>query len=95
MTTTQIDQKSTVIELGTAISPETEGRARRAIATVMERRPDARVHVRIINDHDAAHGHPVVARALVDGQRAARVVSATPDEAVDELARRLEEWLGK
>jgi hypothetical protein len=95
MTTTQIARGSTVVELGTAISPETETRARRAIATVMERRPGARVHVRIIDDHDAAHGRPVVARALVDGKRAARVVAATPDDAVEELARRLDEWIGR
>lgn len=93
MTTTQIDQ-SLVVELGTAVPPETEGRARRAIGPVMERRPDAHIHVRIINDHDSAHGRPIVARAMVDGQRAARVLAATPEEAVEELSRRLDEWIG-
>jgi hypothetical protein len=93
MTTTPIDQPI-VVELGSAIPSETEGRARRAIATVLERRPAAHVHVRIINDHDAGHERPVVARALIDGKRAARVSAATPDDAVEELARRLDEWLG-
>lgn len=94
MTTTQIAPESTVVEIGTAIPPETEDRARRAVGAVMARRPGAHVHIRIINDHDAEHGRPIIARALVDGRRAARVLAATPDEAVDELARRLDEWLG-